>query len=83
MDRTRFRDWFSSIDELTAEQCRKGERVRGAVHNPDGQQPSQPDQGLPATLPRHRHQVSRQLSEVVPSRRPRQASIAKSLPRNR
>ena len=32
-------------------------------------------------LPRHRHQVSRQLSEVVPSRRARQASIAKSLPR--
>ncbi len=32
MDRTRFRDWFSNIDKLTAEQCRKGERVRGAVH---------------------------------------------------
>ena len=30
---------------------------------------------------RHRHQVSRQLSELVPSRRPRQASIAKSMPR--
>ncbi len=53
---------------------------RGGAH-PDGQQPPQPDQGLPAALPRHRHQVSRQLSEVVPSRRPRQASIAKSMPR--
>ncbi len=23
MDRARFRDWFSRIDELTAKQCRK------------------------------------------------------------
>ena len=36
-----------------------------------------------AALLRHRHQASRQLSEVVPSRRARHASIAKSLPRNR
>ena len=53
---------------------------RHSAH-PDGQQPPQPDQGLP----RHRHQASRQLSEVVPSRRARQASIAKSksMPRSR
>ncbi len=56
--------------------------ARGRAH-PDGHQPPQPDQGLPAALPRHRHQVSRQLFEVVPSRRPRQASIAKSMPRSR
>ena len=54
--------------------------ARGRAH-PDGHQPPQPVQGLPAALPRHRHQVSRQLFEVVPSRRPRQASIAKSMPR--
>ena len=56
-----------------------GERVRAA--HPDGQQPPQPDQGLPARLPRHRHQVPRQLSEVVPSHRTRRPTIAKSLPR--
>ena len=155
MDRARFRDWVSSIDELTAARCPGASRTvcaaiaaspaaglsapsparaapqgavavlrrvacRGRDHprcygtlrdcaehgvppphsassrerqplcrragaqgraHPDGQQPPQPDQGLPATLPRHRHQASRQLSEVVPSRRPRQASIAKSMPR--
>ena len=36
-----------------------------------------------ASLPRHRHQVPGQLSEAVPSRRPWQASIAKSMPRSR
>ena len=56
--------------------------ARGRTH-PDGHQPPQPDQGHPATLPRHRHQVLGQLSEVVSSRRPRQPSIVKSLPRSR
>ena len=56
-----------------------GERVRAA--HPDGQQPPQPDQGLPARLPQHRHQVPGQLSEVVPSHRTRRPTIAKSLPR--
>ena len=56
-----------------------GERVRAA--HPDGQQPPQPDQGLPARLPRHRHQVPGQLSQMVPSHRTRRPTIAKSLPR--
>ncbi len=54
--------------------------ARGRAH-PDGQQSPQSDQGLLAALPRHRHQILGQLSEVVPSRHPRQASIAKSLSR--
>ena len=37
-----------------------------------GQQPPQPDQGLPAGLPRHRHQVPRQ-PQVVPSHRTRRS----------
>ena len=47
--------------------------------HPDGQQPPQPDQGLPAGLPRHRHQVPRQLSQVVPSHRTRRPAIAESV----
>ncbi len=66
-------------DETFVLESRKGRAdARGYAH-PDGQQPPQPDQGLP----RHCHQVSRQLSKVVPSRRPRQASIAKSMLRSR
>ena len=49
--------------------------------HPDGQQPPQPDQGLPAGLPRHRHQVPRQLSQVVPSHRTRRSAIAQSVSR--
>ena len=49
--------------------------------HPDGQQPPQPDQGLPAGLPRHRHQVPRQLSQVVPSHRTRRSAIAHSVSR--
>ena len=49
--------------------------------HPDGQQPPQPDQGFPAGLPRHRHQVPRQLSQVVPSHRIRRSAIAKSVSR--
>ena len=56
-----------------------GERVRGAPAHPDGQQPPQPDQGLPAGLPRHRYQVPRQLSQVVPSHRTRRPAIAESV----
>ena len=56
-----------------------GERVRGGPAHPDGQQPPQPDQGLPARLPRHRHQVPRQLSQVVPSHRTRRPAIAESV----
>ena len=47
--------------------------------HPDGQQPPQPDQGLPARLPRHCHQVPRQLSQVVPSHRTRRPAIAESV----
>ena len=49
--------------------------------HPDGQQPPQPDQGFPAGLPRHRHQVPRQLSQVVPSHRTRRSAIAQSVSR--
>ena len=58
-----------------------GERVRGRPAHPDGQLSPQPDKGLPAGLPRHRHQVSRQLSQVVPSHRTRQPAIPESLSR--
>ena len=37
----------------------------------DGEQPPQPVEGLPASPPRHRHPLSRQLPELVPPRRPR------------
>ena len=52
----------------------------GRAAHLDGQQPPQPDQGLPAWLPRHRHQVPRQLSEVVPSHRTRRPAVAQGLP---
>ena len=48
-----------------------GERVRGDLHVQDGEQPPQPGEGLPASPPRHRHPLSRQLPELVPPRRPR------------
>ena len=48
---------------------------------PDGQQP--PNQGFPATPARHRYQIPRQLSEVVPSHRTRKPAIAQSLPPRR
>ena len=51
---------------------------RGA--HPDGQQPPQPDQGLPARAARHRHEVPRQLSEAVPSHRTRRPAFAQGLP---
>ena len=51
---------------------------RRSTH-PDGQRPPQPDQGLPAQAARHRHQVPRQLSEVVPSHRTRRSTIAESM----
>ena len=56
-----------------------GERGSRRPAHPDGQQPPQPDQGLPAGLPRHRHQVPRQLSQVVPSHRTRRSAIAQSV----
>ena len=37
----------------------RGERVRGALHIQLRSTAAQPDQGLPARLPRHRHQVRR------------------------
>ena len=55
----------------------------GRGGHPDGQQPPQPDQGLPARTPRRRHQVPGQLSEVVPSHRTRRPAVAQSLPRSR
>ena len=58
-----------------------GERRSRRPAHPDGQQPPQPDQGLPAGLPRHRHQVPRQLSQVVPSHRTRRSAIAQSVSR--
>ena len=50
--------------------------------HPDGQQPPQRDQGLPARLPRHRNQVPRQLSQVVPSHRTRRPAIPQSVSRS-
>ena len=47
--------------------------------HPDGQQPPQRDQGVSASLPRHRHQEPRQLSQVVPSHRTRRPVIAQSV----
>ena len=52
----------------------------GRAAHPDCQQPPQPDQELPAWAARHRHQVPRQLSQVVPSHRTRRSAIAQSVP---
>ena len=57
-----------------------GERVRGAVHIQTVNSRHSPDQGLPATLPGHRHQVSRQLPAVVSSHRTRRPPAPESLP---
>ena len=57
-----------------------GERVRGALHIQTVNSRHSQDQGLPARLPRHRHQVPGQLSEVVPSHRTRRSAIAQSVP---
>ncbi len=96
MDRVRFRDWVSSIDELTATrlparrcpgcqgaQARPVARAgtRRSAH-PDGHQPPPLDQGFPAVLPRHRDQVSRQLPQMVPSRCVWQTPVAESLSRS-
>ncbi len=74
--------WRRSASSRERHPLRRRAGARGRAH-PDGQQSPQPDQGLPAAFLRHRYQASRQLSEAVPSRRARQASIAKSLPRSR
>ncbi len=57
--------------------CKSCGRTFGTLHIQTVNSRHKPDQGLP----RHRHQVPGQLSEVVPPRRARQASIAVSLPR--
>ena len=49
----------------------------------DGEQPPQPLEGLPATSQRGRHPLSRQLSELVPPRRPRPRRQRARLPRRR
>ena len=49
--------------------------------HPDGQQPPQRDQGVSASLPRHRHQEPRQLPQVVPSHRTRRPAIPESVSR--
>ena len=84
MDRARFRDWVSSTDELTAAQRREaaavlsdppeGEASLAAIELGTGEERRCPHCGTGGTVsrgksPRHRHQVSRQLSEVAPSRR--------------
>ena len=53
-----------------------GERVRGALHI---QTVNSRHSQLPATLPRHRHQVSRQLPALVPSHRTRRPTDPESM----
>ena len=45
----------------------RSERVRGAFHITDGQQPTQPVAGFLAALPRRRDQISRQRPAMVPA----------------
>ena len=57
-----------------------GERIRGALHIQTVNSRHSQIKGFLRARPRHRHQVPRQLSEVVPSHRTRRPAIAKSLP---
>ena len=53
MGHGQFRNWLSRVDDLTVAQR---EKVATVLSDPP-EGPPQPDQGLPAALPRHRRQV--------------------------
>ena len=55
----------------------------GALPHPDGRQPAKPLQGVPVPLQRHHHEISRQLSPMVPDLMPRPERKPVDLPRSR